>query len=110
MDGSPPSPAPLGVDHARGSLLIRDQLVQGDRLLAGLRAFLVPNDRRRAHDVDTTPPDHSWNTKKAPRRSALLAGFVMIGAWANASTKFGFATKQAARQPRKHAKARPMSE
>ena len=54
-------------------------------------------------------PDHSWNTRKAPRRLALLAGFVMVGAWAKASTKFGFATKQAARQPLKRAKARPMS-
>ena len=59
---------------------------------------------------DTTSLNHSWNTRKAPRRSALLAGFVMVGAWAKASTKFGFATKQAARQPLKRAKARPMSE
>ena len=57
----------------------------------------------------TQPPGHSWNTRNVPRRSALLAGFVMIGACAKASTKFGFATKQAARQPLKRARARPMS-
>ncbi len=56
------------------------------------------------------PRDQSWNTRKAPRRSALLAGFVMIGAWPKAYTKSGFATKQAARQPLKRAKARPIAE
>ena len=53
---------------------------------------------------------HSWNTRNVPRRFALLAGFVMVGVWAKASTKWGFATKQAARQPLKRARARPMSE
>ena len=40
----------------------------------------------------------------------LLAGLVMVGAWAKASTKCGLATKQAARQPLKRARARPISE
>ena len=53
---------------------------------------------------------HSWNTRNVPRRFALLAGFVMVGTWAKASTKCGFATKQAARQPLKRARARPISE
>ena len=60
--------------------------------------------------VQVQPVHHNSKTRKAPRRSALLAGFVMTGAWPKASTKRGFATKQAARQPLKRAKARPMSE
>src|SRR3954447_10183921 len=52
---------------------------------------------------------HSWNTRNAPRRLALLAGFVIVGACPKACTKYGFATKQAARQPLKRARARPMS-
>ena len=78
MDGSRPPAVPLGVEHARGSLLIRDRTWRkGDRLLG---TFPVQVTATCAHAVDTTPRDHSWNTKKAPRRSALLAGFVMIGA------------------------------
>ena len=53
---------------------------------------------------------HSWNTRNQPRRFALLAGFVMVGEWPKAATKCGFATKQAARQPLKRARARPISE
>ena len=77
----------------------------------GIRQNVVPDaniGRRMVSCAADT--GHSWNTRKAPRRFALLAGFVMVGAWAKASTKFGFATKQAARQPLKRAKARPMSE
>jgi len=60
--------------------------------------------------VDPGAAVHSWNTRNVPRRFALLAGFVMVGTWAKASTKCGFATKQAARQPLKRARARPISE
>src|SRR4026209_2196898 len=49
-------------------------------------------------------------TRKAPRRSALLAGLVMAGWGPKAPTTIGLATKRAARQPRKRPKARPMSE
>src|SRR2546430_17733218 len=70
---------------------------------------LLPDHHPLDRAVDTAAV-HSWNTRNVPRRFALLAGFVMVGAWAKASTKCGFATKQAARQPLKRAKARPMSE
>ena len=51
---------------------------------------------------------HRSYTRKAPGSSAFVAGLVIVGTCPNASTKRALATKHAARQPRKRARARPM--